>query len=214
MFRRSGKQVFRSLSFRTGSASLVKAGRRMTSWRASTRRSTRCWHAEVREAFAKMAAEPGGGTPAEFGNHVKSQIAHWSKVVKETGMKMHNEHRASDFRVTLLGHRVPIPRPDRFGPSTLIEAGDQKLLIDAGPRRDHPALPAWRAHRTDRRSSAHALPLGSHRRHSRSMAHRLAAISLRHAHHTVPCHRSDRRKYPDGASGEGLRARHQHSHRR
>jgi ribonuclease Z len=27
---------------------------------------------------------------------------------------------------------VPIPSPYRFGPSTLIEAGDQKLLIDAG----------------------------------------------------------------------------------
>jgi ribonuclease Z len=39
---------------------------------------------------------------------------------------------ASDFKVTLLGTGVPTPRPDRFGPSTLIEAGDQKLLIDAG----------------------------------------------------------------------------------
>jgi ribonuclease Z len=39
---------------------------------------------------------------------------------------------SSDFRVTLLGTGVPTPRPDRFGPSTLIEAGDQKLLIDAG----------------------------------------------------------------------------------
>ena len=38
----------------------------------------------------------------------------------------------ADFRVTLLGTGTPIPRPDRFGPSTLIEAGDQKLLIDAG----------------------------------------------------------------------------------
>jgi ribonuclease Z len=38
----------------------------------------------------------------------------------------------SDFRVTLLGTGVPIPSPDRFGPSTLVEAGDQKLLIDAG----------------------------------------------------------------------------------
>ena len=37
-----------------------------------------------------------------------------------------------DFRVTLLGTGVPTPRPDRFGPSTLIEASDQKLLIDAG----------------------------------------------------------------------------------
>ena len=40
--------------------------------------------------------------------------------------------RASDFRVTLLGTGVPTPVPDRFGPSTLIEAGNEKLLIDAG----------------------------------------------------------------------------------
>ncbi len=32
----------------------------------------------------------------------------------------------------MLGTGAPTPRPDRFGPSTLIEAGDQKLLIDAG----------------------------------------------------------------------------------
>jgi ribonuclease Z len=38
----------------------------------------------------------------------------------------------ADFRVTLLGTGVPIPSPDRFGPGTLIEAGPQKLLIDAG----------------------------------------------------------------------------------
>src|ERR1041385_5557778 len=36
------------------------------------------------------------------------------------------------FRVTLLGTASPQPRADRFGPSTLIEAGDQKFLIDAG----------------------------------------------------------------------------------
>jgi ribonuclease Z len=39
---------------------------------------------------------------------------------------------AGQFRVTLLGTGVPTPRPDRFGPSTLIEAGSQKLLVDAG----------------------------------------------------------------------------------
>ena len=39
---------------------------------------------------------------------------------------------AGDFRVTLLGTGVPIPSPDRFGPCTLVEAGDQKFLIDAG----------------------------------------------------------------------------------
>lgn len=38
----------------------------------------------------------------------------------------------SAFRVTLLGTGTPIPRPDRFGPSTLIEAGEHTILIDAG----------------------------------------------------------------------------------
>lgn len=36
------------------------------------------------------------------------------------------------FKVTLLGTGVPIPSHERFGPSTLVEAGEQKLLIDAG----------------------------------------------------------------------------------
>ena len=38
----------------------------------------------------------------------------------------------SDFRVTLLGTGTPIPSTDRFGPCTLVEAGDQKFLVDAG----------------------------------------------------------------------------------
>jgi ribonuclease Z len=43
------------------------------------------------------------------------------------------EGRADDdFRVTLIGTSSPEPLPDRFGPSTLVEAGDQKILIDAG----------------------------------------------------------------------------------
>jgi ribonuclease Z len=37
-----------------------------------------------------------------------------------------------DFRVTLLGTGAPPPDPDRFGPATLVEAGDQKLLFDVG----------------------------------------------------------------------------------
>jgi ribonuclease Z len=40
--------------------------------------------------------------------------------------------RECDFKVTLLGTGTPIPSADRFGPCTLVEAGDQKLLIDAG----------------------------------------------------------------------------------
>ena len=39
---------------------------------------------------------------------------------------------ADEFRVTLLGTGDPIPRTDRFGPATLVEAGDQRLLIDVG----------------------------------------------------------------------------------
>jgi len=38
----------------------------------------------------------------------------------------------SDFVVTLLGTGHPSPRLDRFGPSTLIEAADQKLIFDCG----------------------------------------------------------------------------------
>lgn len=36
------------------------------------------------------------------------------------------------FRVTLLGSGAPPPVLDRFGPSTLVEVGDEKFIIDAG----------------------------------------------------------------------------------
>ena len=38
----------------------------------------------------------------------------------------------AEFRVTLLGTGNPYPSPERFGPSTLVEAGGQRLLVDAG----------------------------------------------------------------------------------
>jgi len=37
-----------------------------------------------------------------------------------------------EFRVTLLGTGAPIPRIDRFGPSTLVEVAGQRLLFDVG----------------------------------------------------------------------------------
>jgi len=43
----------------------------------------------VHDAIAKLGAEPAGGTAAEFGTFVSSQLAYWEKVVKESGMKMH-----------------------------------------------------------------------------------------------------------------------------
>lgn len=39
---------------------------------------------------------------------------------------------ADEFRVTLLGTGDPIPRVDRFGPSTLVQVGGQQLLFDVG----------------------------------------------------------------------------------
>lgn len=36
------------------------------------------------------------------------------------------------FKVTLLGSGMPSPDPLRFGPATLVEAGSQKILVDAG----------------------------------------------------------------------------------
>jgi tripartite-type tricarboxylate transporter receptor subunit TctC len=42
----------------------------------------------VREAIKKLAAEPAGGTPAEFGQFLSTQVAHWDKVVKDSGIKI------------------------------------------------------------------------------------------------------------------------------
>ncbi|HEU4333316.1 MAG TPA: MBL fold metallo-hydrolase [Candidatus Eisenbacteria bacterium] len=39
---------------------------------------------------------------------------------------------AQEIRVTLLGTGAPPPSMERFGPSTLVEVGDRKFLIDAG----------------------------------------------------------------------------------
>ncbi len=38
----------------------------------------------------------------------------------------------ADFKVTLLGTATHGPRPDRFGASTLVEAGPEKLVFDCG----------------------------------------------------------------------------------
>src|SRR6266852_4389709 len=43
---------------------------------------------KVRDAFANLGAEPAGGTSAEFGLFIKSQVAHWGKVVRDSGIKI------------------------------------------------------------------------------------------------------------------------------
>jgi tripartite-type tricarboxylate transporter receptor subunit TctC len=41
----------------------------------------------MRRGFAKIGAEPIGGSPEEFGKLVRSQIEHWGKVIKAAGMQ-------------------------------------------------------------------------------------------------------------------------------
>jgi tripartite-type tricarboxylate transporter receptor subunit TctC len=44
--------------------------------------------AKVAEAFARLGAVPAGGTPAEFGDLINSQVTHWGTVVVQAGIKM------------------------------------------------------------------------------------------------------------------------------
>src|SRR5215468_5484936 len=45
---------------------------------------------KVREALAKLGVDPGGGSPEAFGTLVHSEIAHWSKVIKDAGIKINS----------------------------------------------------------------------------------------------------------------------------
>jgi tripartite-type tricarboxylate transporter receptor subunit TctC len=42
----------------------------------------------VREAIGKLGAEVVGGMPSDFRDLMNSQVAHWAKVVKDSGIKM------------------------------------------------------------------------------------------------------------------------------
>jgi tripartite-type tricarboxylate transporter receptor subunit TctC len=43
---------------------------------------------KVREAMSKLGTDPGGGTPEAFGALMRNEIAHWTKVVKDAGIKI------------------------------------------------------------------------------------------------------------------------------
>ena len=43
---------------------------------------------KVREAFAKIGTDPGGGTPEAFGELMHGEIVRWSKVIKDAGIKI------------------------------------------------------------------------------------------------------------------------------
>ena len=43
---------------------------------------------ETKERFVSLGAEPVGNTPEEFAAYLKSEIAKWGKVVRESGAKV------------------------------------------------------------------------------------------------------------------------------
>jgi tripartite-type tricarboxylate transporter receptor subunit TctC len=42
----------------------------------------------IQSAFARLGYEPAGGTAGELGDLIRSQVAYWGSVVKESGIKM------------------------------------------------------------------------------------------------------------------------------
>jgi tripartite-type tricarboxylate transporter receptor subunit TctC len=43
---------------------------------------------KLRDAFARLGTDVGGGTPEEFGVTVRSEMARWGKIVKDAGIKV------------------------------------------------------------------------------------------------------------------------------
>ena len=43
---------------------------------------------KVRDALGRLGYEPTGGTPGELGDLMASQLAYWSKIVKDSGIKV------------------------------------------------------------------------------------------------------------------------------
>jgi tripartite-type tricarboxylate transporter receptor subunit TctC len=42
---------------------------------------------DVKRQFTDQGVTPVGGTPAAFAEHLRTEIAKWAKVVKDTGIK-------------------------------------------------------------------------------------------------------------------------------
>ncbi len=42
---------------------------------------------DMREKFSIDGATPEGGTPAQFGNHVRSEVEKWRRIIQEAGIK-------------------------------------------------------------------------------------------------------------------------------
>lgn len=43
---------------------------------------------KIRASLDKIGAVPVGGTAAEFGDGIRSDVAHWAKIVKDADIKL------------------------------------------------------------------------------------------------------------------------------
>jgi tripartite-type tricarboxylate transporter receptor subunit TctC len=43
---------------------------------------------KVRGALANVGTDVGGGTPEQFGKLVSAEVAHWTKIIKDAGIKI------------------------------------------------------------------------------------------------------------------------------
>lgn len=62
----------------------------------------------------------------------ESEVTGDTKVTDTPQVTKDGAGSADYFSVTLLGTGAPLPSPDRFGASTLVEVGGQRLLFDMG----------------------------------------------------------------------------------
>ena len=45
-------------------------------------------NADLKERFANLSVDPGGGTPREFSDYVRQEIAKYDKLVKQLNIKV------------------------------------------------------------------------------------------------------------------------------
>lgn len=72
---------------------------------------------------------------AVFGPSRRSLLTRAAGVFGTLALPVHAQPETGQqdrITVTLLGTGTPVPLPDRFGPSTLVEAGGRKMLFDVG----------------------------------------------------------------------------------
>ena len=119
------------------------------------RRAPECGHQQgardsrrfVMPLLEDGAQNPAGGTPAEFGNLITSQVAYWGKVVKDVrhqdaAMTMTERFQGDAARDRRADPEPGAVRPEHADRGRRPEASDRRR-----PRRDHPPLPAQRADR-------------------------------------------------------------------